>query len=204
MSSHARSAFPRQMNPGTHAADSRWKPQPAWTLWWSFLYPPRNRNDSLVVQPLRSLVTGLNTPFRCSWKSIKALRLKHKQFRSLQATFLVFFSALIQTWTAVYVHINTPICLSFVYNFLRPPNIDRRKQWSQRNRISMTINFHSRSQSPHGLRRKYAAASTLGLRVRMPLEAWIFACCECCVLSGGGLCDGLIARPEEFYRLWCV
>jgi len=26
----------------------------------------------------------------------------------------------------------------------------------------------------------------------------------CCVLSGRGLCDGLITRPEESYRLWCV
>jgi hypothetical protein len=25
-----------------------------------------------------------------------------------------------------------------------------------------------------------------------------------CVLSGRGLCDGLIARPEESYRVWCV
>ena len=29
-------------------------------------------------------------------------------------------------------------------------------------------------------------------------------CCECCVLSGRGLCDGLITRPEESCRLWCV
>jgi len=29
-------------------------------------------------------------------------------------------------------------------------------------------------------------------------------CCECCVLSGRGLCDGLITRPEEYYRLWRV
>jgi hypothetical protein len=29
-------------------------------------------------------------------------------------------------------------------------------------------------------------------------------CCECCVLSGRGLCDELTARPEESYRLWCV
>ena len=28
--------------------------------------------------------------------------------------------------------------------------------------------------------------------------------CECCVLSGRGLCDGLITRPEESYRLWRV
>ena len=34
--------------------------------------------------------------------------------------------------------------------------------------------------------------------------AWIFVCCECRVLSGRGLCDELIARPEESYRLWCV
>ena len=29
-------------------------------------------------------------------------------------------------------------------------------------------------------------------------------CCECCVLSGRGLCVELITRPEEPYRLWCV
>jgi hypothetical protein len=29
-------------------------------------------------------------------------------------------------------------------------------------------------------------------------------CCECCVLSGRGLCDELITRPEETYRLCCV
>ena len=29
-------------------------------------------------------------------------------------------------------------------------------------------------------------------------------CCECCVLSGRGLCDELITRPEESYRLWCI
>jgi hypothetical protein len=27
---------------------------------------------------------------------------------------------------------------------------------------------------------------------------------ECCVLSGSGLCDELITRPEESCRLWCV
>jgi len=28
--------------------------------------------------------------------------------------------------------------------------------------------------------------------------------CECCVLSGRGLCDELITRPEESYKLLCV
>ena len=32
----------------------------------------------------------------------------------------------------------------------------------------------------------------------------MFVCCECCVLLGRGLCDRLITRPEESYRLWCV
>jgi len=32
----------------------------------------------------------------------------------------------------------------------------------------------------------------------------MFVCCECCVLSGRGLCGELITRPEEYYRLWCV
>ena len=29
-------------------------------------------------------------------------------------------------------------------------------------------------------------------------------CCECCALSGRGLCDELITRPEESYRVLCV
>jgi hypothetical protein len=29
-------------------------------------------------------------------------------------------------------------------------------------------------------------------------------CCECCILSGRGLYDEQITRPEESYRLWCV
>jgi hypothetical protein len=28
--------------------------------------------------------------------------------------------------------------------------------------------------------------------------------CECCVLSSRGLCDELVPRPEESYRVWCV
>jgi len=32
----------------------------------------------------------------------------------------------------------------------------------------------------------------------------MFVCCECYVLSGRGLCDELITRPEESYQLWCV
>jgi hypothetical protein len=61
-----------------------------------------------------------------------------------------------------------------------------------------------RSQWPCGLRRGSTAARLLGLWVRTPPRAWMFVSCECCVLSGRGLCDGLITRPEESYRVWYV
>jgi hypothetical protein len=32
----------------------------------------------------------------------------------------------------------------------------------------------------------------------------MFVSCTVFVLSGRGLCDELIPRPEESYRLWCV
>ena len=61
-----------------------------------------------------------------------------------------------------------------------------------------------RSQWPCGLRRRFAAARLLRSWVRIPTGAWMFVCCECCMLSGRGLCDEMITRPEESYRLWCV
>ena len=47
-------------------------------------------------------------------------------------------------------------------------------------------------------------ARLLRLWVRIPPGAWMFVCCECCVLSGRGLCDELITLAEESYRLRCV
>ena len=61
-----------------------------------------------------------------------------------------------------------------------------------------------RSQWPRGLRRRSAAARMLRSWVRIPPGAWIFVYCECCVLSGRGLCVKLITCPEEYYRMWCV
>ena len=41
------------------------------------------------------------------------------------------------------------------------------------------------------------AARLLGLRVRIPPGAWKFVSCDCCVLSGSGLCVETITRPDE-------
>ena len=37
-----------------------------------------------------------------------------------------------------------------------------------------------------------------------PAGAWMSVSCECCALSGRGLCSGLTTRPEESKRVWCV
>jgi hypothetical protein len=62
----------------------------------------------------------------------------------------------------------------------------------------------SRSQWPRGLRHRSATARLLRLWVLIPPRAWMSVCCECCVLSGRGLCDELITGPKESYRLWFV
>jgi hypothetical protein len=60
-----------------------------------------------------------------------------------------------------------------------------------------------RSQCPRCLRRRSAAVFLLGLWVRIPPEAWMSVCCECCILSGS-LCNGPITHSEASYRVWCV
>jgi hypothetical protein len=65
-----------------------------------------------------------------------------------------------------------------------------------------------RSHWLRGLRCRSAAARLLRLWVRIPPGAWMYVCMyvcyACCVVSGRGLCDELITRPEESHRLWCV
>ena len=54
---------------------------------------------------------------------------------------------------------------------------------------------------PRRLKPRSADTRLLGSRVRIPLSAWMFVCCVCCV--GSGHCDELITRSEESYRM-CV
>jgi hypothetical protein len=67
-----------------------------------------------------------------------------------------------------------------------------------------SIKLHSRAQWPRGLRHGPATVRLPELQVRISPGAWMSVSCECCVLSGRGLCDGLVTRPEESYRVWCV
>jgi hypothetical protein len=70
--------------------------------------------------------------------------------------------------------------------------------------FSSSNNEMCRSQWPRGLRSGSSAACLLGSWVRIPPGAWMSVSCECCVMSGRGICDELVPRPEESYRLWCV
>jgi hypothetical protein len=65
-------------------------------------------------------------------------------------------------------------------------------------------NEKRRSQWPSGLSRRSTTARLLRSWVRIPSGAWMSVCCECCVLSGRGLCDELTTLPEDSCLLWCV
>jgi hypothetical protein len=66
------------------------------------------------------------------------------------------------------------------------------------------ICYCSRFSYSRGLRLGSTAARFLGLRVRIPVSSCSSVSCEWCVLSGRGLCDGPITRPEESYPFWRV
>jgi hypothetical protein len=51
----------------------------------------------------------------------------------------------------------------------------------------VSVTYIRRSQWPRGRRRSSAAARLLSLFVVIPPGAWMFICCECCVLSGRGV-----------------
>jgi len=48
----------------------------------------------------------------------------------------------------------------------------------------------------------FCGRSLAGIAGWNPAGVMDFCLRECCVLSGRGLCVGLIARPEETYRVW--
>ena len=108
-----------------------------------------------------------------------AMRMCHIVIRSLSASTIFFFRIISQTAR------------------LAEKKFTERKMWLLI--FSTACAYHSkknrRSQWPRGLRRRSAAARLLGSWVRIPPGTWTFVCCDCCVLSGRGLCDELITRP---------
>jgi hypothetical protein len=52
-------------------------------------------------------------------------------------------------------------------------------------------------------RRRSGAARLPGIAGSNPAGCMDVSC-ECCALSGRGLCNGPISRPEDAYRVWCA
>ena len=67
--------------------------------------------------------------------------------------------------------------------------------------IAALMENECRSWWPHGLRR--GSAVIVGSNPTGGMDV-LSVVSVLCVLSGRGLCDELITRPEESYRLWCV
>jgi hypothetical protein len=116
---------------------------------------------------------------------------------SIKASFTRQQNMLLTTKCTSYFRIFSPVefHMSPIYPAILKPTV-----WQY---LKLLIRL-SRSQWPSGLSRKSAAAGLLRLWVRIPPGACMSVCCECCVLSGRGLCDELILSPEEPYRLWCI
>jgi hypothetical protein len=67
---------------------------------------------------------------------------------------------------------------------------------------SMEYKWHE--EGGKELKAQNGSKEQTGQEKKISPGAWMSVCCECCVLSGRGLCDELVPRPEESYRVWCV
>ena len=95
--------------------------------------------------------------------------------------------------TQFYTHTNIHIRWPESYGIWQIPQI-----------FFLLIHLPFWSQCSRGLRRGSAAVRLLSLWVRVPPGALMSVSCKCCVLSSRGFCVGLITRPEESYRMFCV
>ena len=100
------------------------------------------------------------------------------------------------TWTSVQIIKTESVTFDYVY-FICVFVIVRRVKW---NMLVMVGSSSGRADYGEGLRP--IACLDCGFESRR--RHGCLVCCEWCMLSGRGLCDELIPRPEEFYRLWCV
>jgi hypothetical protein len=72
-------------------------------------------------------------------------------------------------------------------------------------RLDMKCPTTCRSQWPRGRRHGSAAAAlwNCGFGSRRGINICVMLSVVCCQVSSIGLCDGLITRTEESYRMWC-
>ena len=140
---------------------------------------------------------------------------KSVQGRLKEAGHVALTLRLLMSYIYIYIYMER-LFLLFLDHTQRRSTVGRTpldEWWARRRDLYLTTHdTHNRqiSMPPVGFEptisagQRPQAAQLLRSWVRIPPEVWIFVCCECRVLSGRGLCDELITRPEEFYRLCCV
>jgi hypothetical protein len=183
----------------------------SWLLWLSLAPCMRLRplpSTSLPIHYLTSPQHAIVWSLKSVYCSHRAFAFDHTCFKQTTCT-LIYYTIHIFTLKSVQ-HVSVPyfgtIFRDPYFNFGGwvpddGPKIRNRNMldWFYCKQLYCIIN-KSRSQSKAWV----YGRSLLGLWVRIPPGAWMSVCCECCVLSGRGLCDGLITRLEESYGVWCV
>ena len=141
-----------------------------------------------VARFLPGRAKDLSAPLKCSWENF------------LFRYFKILYQVSEREQSKVQIKLfNISLLFPVVHSLPKKAILPTFSSW-------MTIPKYSThlSQLPRDLRLRSTAARLLRSWVGIPPVAWKSVCCECRVLSGRGLCDELITRPEESYRLWCV
>ena len=120
--------------------------------------------------------------------------------KKLHLNYHKLLEQLFKSFTAIFLHNHDTLPYKKFTPFKKICTHYRSTSTSQKLQLLTSCYGVSRwSQWPRSLRRRSMAARPLISWVRIPPGAWMSVCCECCVLSGRGLCDELTTRTEESY-----
>jgi hypothetical protein len=115
-------------------------------------------------------------------------------FTSAQPATLKVNLNIYEATTAIVLYVTSlVICFSHACNKLNPSHLFRFNYFN--NDASIPVAARSKT---------WVCGRSLARIVGSKPEGGMDVPCECCVLSGKGLCVGLITRPEKSYRGRCV
>jgi hypothetical protein len=111
-------------------------------------------------------------------------------------------------------HLVTPIALQNITN-IKGSGLIELSHWNERSGlIKYQCKYYEHQIFPCSAKYNAGPSGPSGLRCNLqPVACWDCGfeshrrngfCCASSVFSGRALCDELITRPQESYRLWCV
>jgi len=139
----------------------------------------------------------------CCWTNINVVTPSTQQYEpvSLIKNFFRHKNYWMFPYTSLHrIFPGTTVNLQKTYAMLKKTTFWGTKQYRHRNLLNLHhLYILCAGPSGHAVYGR-SPAETVGTNPIGGMDV----CCECCVLSGRGLCDELITRPEESYWLWCV